>query len=102
MELNIRHWGEITLYLNGYILDSIRIDENELIGINSVNEEFTLAKRTPAFWNPVDGKAYEAMDIILRTIKDELRSNNIFDLPQKDIYLEKRLLEIIKLYTKEY
>ena len=102
MELNITNWNDISTYLNGAPLRNVIIKGDILFGISSKGVEMPLAKRSPAYWNAEGGEAYEAVDLILRETKDQLKSEGIYAKEEKDQAILRNFKKIIQNRTQAY
>lgn len=102
MDLTITNWNEITEFLNGYVLDYISIENSYIYGINSKGEKILLAKPAGVYWAAVSGKAFEAVDNLIREVKFRVKDSGDFSASSKEKILKETFEEIIKLYSKPY
>lgn len=103
LDITIKSWNDVTKQLNGYVLTDVIIDKNLIIGINSNGEKFNLAKRTPAYWEALDGYGYITLSNLLDSINsDILKPQKIYDRESKDKTVVEELKKIILLMKKNY
>lgn len=102
MDLTINDWNNITSHLNGYVLDYISVESLNVYGINSQGDKILLATGAGSYWTPVDGKAYEAVDDLLRLTKQEIKASGDYSQSNKDKILKNTFERFIKLFHKEY
>lgn len=95
-------WNEITEYLNGYILDYISVENSYIYGVNSRGEKILLAKPAGAYWEAVSGKAFEAIDDLIREVKQRIKDSGDYSASNKSKILKDTFEETIKLYSKPY
>lgn len=102
MVLSINQWNEITETLNGYVLDYIVDDESYIYGVNSQGEKFLLASPSGQYWAATSGRAYEAIDDLLREVKSRIKASKDFSRENKAALLKVTFEEAIKLHGKRY
>lgn len=103
IDISMQDWNDITSHLNGYVLKDIIVNGDSLIGINSQNEQITLAKRRTVYWEAADGRGYIVISQLLDAIRSEiLKPNGIYEVPEKDKVIITELKKIISLMNKGY
>ncbi len=103
IDISMQDWSDVTSHLNGYVLKDIIINGDSLIGINSQNEQITLAKRRTVYWEATDGQGYIFISQLLAAIRSEiLKPNGIYEIPEKDKVVIIEVKKIISLMNKEY
>lgn len=102
MSFSIHQWNEITEFLNGYVLDRVVFQGDNIIGVNSQGEGILLAIPSGVYWSAVDGKAYEAIEGLLWEAKALVKERSAYDPEAKKEILKEVFEENIKLYNRPY
>lgn len=78
MDVSIQDWADMTKFLNGYVLETVMIKNNEIIGINSMGVEFILATKPSFRWIAVDGSAFVATGKIIDRFQEIIKEKNMY------------------------